>query len=73
MYTGALCGTWISPRNPYVAHGARSWESLVFTTLVPDCAPHSGFEAHGRLHLTDTSPPVTRLGEPAISHPGPLT
>eukprot|EP00976_Prorocentrum_cordatum_P041770 846970-Prorocentrum_minimum.AAC.1 len=24
MYTGASCGTWISPRNRYVAHGARS-------------------------------------------------
>eukprot|EP00959_Pyramimonas_sp_CCMP1952_P063259 1322133-Pyramimonas_sp.AAC.1 len=27
MYTGASYGTWISPRNPYVAHGACSWES----------------------------------------------
>eukprot|EP00959_Pyramimonas_sp_CCMP1952_P365095 7645126-Pyramimonas_sp.AAC.1 len=27
------CGTWISPRNRYVAHGACSWESWVFTTL----------------------------------------
>eukprot|EP00976_Prorocentrum_cordatum_P056794 1145495-Prorocentrum_minimum.AAC.1 len=34
MYTGASCGTWISPRNPYVAHGARSRESWMFTTSV---------------------------------------
>eukprot|EP00976_Prorocentrum_cordatum_P107644 1194677-Prorocentrum_minimum.AAC.5 len=34
MYTGALCGTWISPRKQYVAHGACSWESWKFTTLV---------------------------------------
>eukprot|EP00959_Pyramimonas_sp_CCMP1952_P435210 9113020-Pyramimonas_sp.AAC.1 len=32
MYTSASCGTWISPRKQYVAHGARSWESWVFTT-----------------------------------------
>ena len=31
---GASCGTRISPRNQNVAHGARSWESWVFTTLV---------------------------------------
>eukprot|EP00959_Pyramimonas_sp_CCMP1952_P189921 3973316-Pyramimonas_sp.AAC.1 len=48
MYTGASYGTWISPKNQYVAHGARSWESWVSTTL-------SGSEAHGRLHLTDTT------------------
>eukprot|EP00976_Prorocentrum_cordatum_P027844 565190-Prorocentrum_minimum.AAC.1 len=27
LYTGASCGTWISPRNQYVAHGACSLES----------------------------------------------
>eukprot|EP00976_Prorocentrum_cordatum_P106900 1194544-Prorocentrum_minimum.AAC.5 len=31
MYTGASCGTWISPRNQYVAHGAHSWEFWMFT------------------------------------------
>eukprot|EP00976_Prorocentrum_cordatum_P059236 1175401-Prorocentrum_minimum.AAC.2 len=37
--------TWIGPRNPYVAHGACSWESYwVFATL-------SGSEARGRLPL----------------------
>eukprot|EP00976_Prorocentrum_cordatum_P064959 1177709-Prorocentrum_minimum.AAC.2 len=35
--------------HTYVAHGACSWESWVFATL-------SGSEAHGRPHLTDTSP-----------------
>eukprot|EP00959_Pyramimonas_sp_CCMP1952_P155891 3260655-Pyramimonas_sp.AAC.1 len=44
MYTGASCGTWISPRNPYVALGACSWESRAFTTMVTSvldvCAPH---------------------------------
>eukprot|EP00959_Pyramimonas_sp_CCMP1952_P131786 2755399-Pyramimonas_sp.AAC.1 len=44
MYTGASCGTWISPRNQYVSHAACSWESWVFTTLVTSvlyiCAPH---------------------------------
>eukprot|EP00976_Prorocentrum_cordatum_P036873 750237-Prorocentrum_minimum.AAC.1 len=34
MYTGASCGTWISPRNQYVAHGACPWESWIVTTLV---------------------------------------
>eukprot|EP00959_Pyramimonas_sp_CCMP1952_P037108 776446-Pyramimonas_sp.AAC.1 len=34
VYDGALYGTWVSPRNPCVAHGARSWESWVFATLV---------------------------------------
>eukprot|EP00959_Pyramimonas_sp_CCMP1952_P342699 7179546-Pyramimonas_sp.AAC.2 len=33
MYTGASCGTLISPRNHYVAYGACSWESWAFTTL----------------------------------------
>eukprot|EP00976_Prorocentrum_cordatum_P111449 1195368-Prorocentrum_minimum.AAC.3 len=38
------CGTWISPRNQYVAHGACSWESWMFTTLAVTgvldfCAP----------------------------------
>eukprot|EP00976_Prorocentrum_cordatum_P090463 1188140-Prorocentrum_minimum.AAC.2 len=33
MYTGASCGTWIRPRNQYVAHGACSWEFQTFTTL----------------------------------------
>eukprot|EP00976_Prorocentrum_cordatum_P062673 1176807-Prorocentrum_minimum.AAC.7 len=33
MYTGASCGTWISPRNQYVAHGACSWESWMFSTM----------------------------------------
>eukprot|EP00959_Pyramimonas_sp_CCMP1952_P348999 7312516-Pyramimonas_sp.AAC.1 len=44
MYTGALCGTWISPRHQYVAHRACSLVSWVFTTLVTSildvCAPH---------------------------------
>eukprot|EP00976_Prorocentrum_cordatum_P028936 588306-Prorocentrum_minimum.AAC.4 len=45
MYTGVWCGTWISPRNQYVAHGARSWErgilgvhnvgNTAFWTFVP--------------------------------------
>eukprot|EP00976_Prorocentrum_cordatum_P053745 1084054-Prorocentrum_minimum.AAC.1 len=39
LYTGASCGTWISPRSQYVAHGACSWESRMFTTLV---TPHFG-------------------------------
>eukprot|EP00976_Prorocentrum_cordatum_P009417 187775-Prorocentrum_minimum.AAC.1 len=34
MYTGASYGTWIRPRNPHVAHGARPWESRVFTTSI---------------------------------------
>eukprot|EP00959_Pyramimonas_sp_CCMP1952_P030605 641540-Pyramimonas_sp.AAC.1 len=34
MYTGASCGTWISPSNQHVVHGACSWESWVFTSLV---------------------------------------
>eukprot|EP00959_Pyramimonas_sp_CCMP1952_P367236 7691618-Pyramimonas_sp.AAC.1 len=37
MYTGASCGTWISPANQYVAHGACSWESWIFATLVTPC------------------------------------
>eukprot|EP00976_Prorocentrum_cordatum_P069857 1179716-Prorocentrum_minimum.AAC.1 len=33
LYTSASYGTWISPRNLYIAHGACSWQSWVFTTL----------------------------------------
>eukprot|EP00959_Pyramimonas_sp_CCMP1952_P040525 847434-Pyramimonas_sp.AAC.1 len=33
LYTGASYGTWICPRNPYVAHGACSWEFRVLATL----------------------------------------
>eukprot|EP00959_Pyramimonas_sp_CCMP1952_P128859 2694849-Pyramimonas_sp.AAC.2 len=49
MYTGAPYGTLKSPRNQYVAHGACSLESWMFTTL-------SGSEAYGRLDLIDKSP-----------------
>eukprot|EP00976_Prorocentrum_cordatum_P030654 623826-Prorocentrum_minimum.AAC.1 len=33
LLTRSMCGTWISPRNQYVAHGACSWEFWMFTTL----------------------------------------
>eukprot|EP00976_Prorocentrum_cordatum_P108885 1194926-Prorocentrum_minimum.AAC.2 len=46
MYTGASCGgTWIGPRNQYVARGACSWEFRMFTSL-----------AYGRLDSIEKSP-----------------
>eukprot|EP00976_Prorocentrum_cordatum_P085343 1186043-Prorocentrum_minimum.AAC.4 len=88
MYTGASCGTLIGPRNQYVAHGACSWESWVFTTLATPrhvplvcCTTHpSGYEeAHGRLRLTETSPlalnppPLALNPPPKALNPPPLS
>eukprot|EP00959_Pyramimonas_sp_CCMP1952_P442163 9256451-Pyramimonas_sp.AAC.1 len=33
MHSSASYGTWVSPRNQYVANGACSWEPWVFATL----------------------------------------
>eukprot|EP00959_Pyramimonas_sp_CCMP1952_P441217 9236845-Pyramimonas_sp.AAC.1 len=60
LYTGASYGTWVSPRNPYVANEACFWESWVFTKLVTPafwtlvrlmyCATHLE-DASGILHF----------------------
>eukprot|EP00976_Prorocentrum_cordatum_P010440 208672-Prorocentrum_minimum.AAC.2 len=56
---------WISPRTPYVAHGACSWESWVFTTLVtprcgrlfPSCTVQHTLKIFWEFRLRETSMP----------------
>eukprot|EP00976_Prorocentrum_cordatum_P101293 1192574-Prorocentrum_minimum.AAC.1 len=62
MYTGASCGTWISPRKQYVAHGACSWESWMFTTSVTPAFWTFVPLAYSTTHPKDAPEPPQRGG-----------
>eukprot|EP00959_Pyramimonas_sp_CCMP1952_P266907 5580144-Pyramimonas_sp.AAC.1 len=58
MYTGASCGTWISPRNALRCARSLALGILGVHNVGASGILHfwSGSEAHGRLDLTVDSP-----------------